>query len=80
MNNYKSQGQTFEQVRVDLDEGIFIEDPFFKQHLENIRKHPMIFKVMARANAEIEASLNGLITRTGIKALGMKPLELEDKG
>lgn len=36
--------------------------------------------VMARANAEIEASLNSLITRTGIKALGMKPLELEDKG
>lgn len=35
--------------------------------------------VMARANAEIEASLNSLITRTGIKALGMKPLELEDK-
>lgn len=33
-----------------------------------------------QANAEIEASLNGLITRTGIKALGMKPLELEDKG
>lgn len=35
--------------------------------------------VMARANAEIEASLNSLIQRTGIKALGMKPLELEDK-
>ncbi|QQG33404.1 hypothetical protein [Pectobacterium phage PcCB7V] len=38
MNNYKSQGQTFEQVRVDLDEGIFIEDPFFKEHLNNLRK------------------------------------------
>lgn len=36
--------------------------------------------VMARANAEVEASLNSLIQRTGIKALGMKPLELEDKG
>ena len=35
--------------------------------------------VMARANAEIEASLSSLISRTGIKALGMKPLELEDK-
>lgn len=31
--------------------------------------------VMARANAEIEAALNSLINRTGIK-----PLELEDKG
>lgn len=38
MNNFKSQGQTFEQVRVNLDEGIFIEDPFFKDHLNNIRK------------------------------------------
>lgn len=36
--------------------------------------------VMARANAEIEASLNSLIQRTGMKALGMKPLALEDKG
>ncbi|MGL5281343.1 MAG: hypothetical protein ACRC8W_06205 [Plesiomonas shigelloides] len=36
--------------------------------------------VMARANAEIEASINSLIQRTGMKALGMKPLELEDKG
>lgn len=38
MSNYKSQGQTFEEVRVNLDEGIFVEDPFFKNHLENIRK------------------------------------------
>lgn len=38
MNNFKSQGQTFEEARANLDEGIFIEDPFFKQHLENIRK------------------------------------------
>lgn len=35
--------------------------------------------VMAKANAEIEASLNSLVVRTGMKALGMKPLELEDK-
>lgn len=38
MNNFKSQGQTFEQIRVNLDEGIFIEDPFFKDHLNNLRK------------------------------------------
>lgn len=38
MNNYKSQGQTFEEARANLEEGIFVEDPFFKQHLENIRK------------------------------------------
>lgn len=39
MNNYKSQGQTFEEALVNLSEdGVFIEDPFFKQHMENIRK------------------------------------------
>lgn len=39
MNNFKSQGQTFEEVLVNLSEdGIFVEDPFFKQHMENIRK------------------------------------------
>lgn len=39
MNNYKSQGQTFEEALVNLSEdGIFVEDPFFKQHMENIRK------------------------------------------
>lgn len=38
MNNFKSQGQTFEEALANLDEGIFIEDPFFKNHLENIRK------------------------------------------
>lgn len=38
MNNFKTQGQTFEQVRVNLDEGIFIEGPFFKEHLNNPRK------------------------------------------
>lgn len=38
MNNFKSQGQTFEEARVTLDEGIFIEDPFFKDHLNNLRK------------------------------------------
>lgn len=38
MNNYKSQGQTFEEVRSALVDGVFIEDPFFKQHMENIRK------------------------------------------
>lgn len=38
MNNYKSQGQTFEEARANMDEGIFVEDPFFKNHLENIRK------------------------------------------
>lgn len=36
--------------------------------------------VMARANAEVEASINSLIMRTGIKALDLKPLGLEDKG
>lgn len=35
--------------------------------------------VMARANAEIEASLNSLIVRTGIQSLGIKPLQLEEK-
>lgn len=38
MNNFKSQGQTFEEARANMDEGVFVEDPFFKQHLENIRK------------------------------------------
>lgn len=39
MNNYKSQGQTFEEALVNLSEdGIFVEDPFFKQYMENIRK------------------------------------------
>ena len=38
MNNYKSQGQTFEEARANMDEGIFVEDPFFNNHLENIRK------------------------------------------
>lgn len=38
MNNYKSQGQTFEQARVNLEDGIFVEDPFFKEHVENIQK------------------------------------------
>lgn len=38
MNNFKSQGQTFEEARAILEDGIFVEDPFFKNHLENIRK------------------------------------------
>lgn len=38
MNNYKSQGQTFEEDRANTEDGIFVEDPFFKNHLENIRK------------------------------------------
>lgn len=38
MNNFKSQGQTFEEARANIDEGVFVEDPFFKNHLENIRK------------------------------------------
>lgn len=39
MTSYKSQGQTFEEALVNLSEdGIFVEDPFFKQHMQNIRK------------------------------------------
>lgn len=38
MNNYKSQGQTFEESLSSLADCSFVEDPFFKQHMENIRK------------------------------------------
>lgn len=38
MNNYKSQGQTFEQAGMNLDEGISVEDPLFKGCLNNLRK------------------------------------------
>lgn len=41
MNNYKSQGQTFEEAHLNLcsetvHEGFFIEDPFFKNHMEQM--------------------------------------------
>lgn len=36
--------------------------------------------IMAKANAEVEASINSLIVRTGVQALGISPLGLEDKG
>lgn len=35
--------------------------------------------IVAKANAEVEASISNLVTRTGLKTLGMTPLSLEDK-
>lgn len=35
--------------------------------------------IVAKANAEVEASINNLVTRTGLKTLGMTPLSLENK-
>lgn len=63
--------EKFQNIHSKLPEVTAFALSTFTEHSET---------VMARANAEIEASLNSLITRTGIKALGMKPLELEDKG
>lgn len=63
--------EKFQTIHAKLPEVTAYALQTFTEHSET---------VMARANAEIEASLNSLITRTGIKALGMKPLELEDKG
>ncbi|MGX4996038.1 hypothetical protein [Enterobacter hormaechei] len=62
MNNFKSQGQTFEEARVTLDEGIFIEDPFFKDHLENIRKQRELglgFD-MEKAKKVVEDAVSGI--------------------
>jgi len=42
----------------------------FTEHAEN---------VVAKANAEVEANINSIIQRTGIKALGMRQDALEDK-
>lgn len=35
--------------------------------------------IVAKAQAEVEATIQGLVVRTGMKALGMQPLALEDK-
>lgn len=35
--------------------------------------------IVAKANAEVEATISNLVTRTGLKTLGMTPLSLEDK-
>lgn len=62
MNNYKSQGQTFEEARSALAEGVFIEDPFFKQHLENIRKQRELglgFD-MEKAKKVVEDAVSGI--------------------
>lgn len=63
--------EKFQNIHAKLPEVTAFAMHTFTEHSET---------VMARANAEVEASLNSLIQRTGIKALGMKPLELEDKG
>lgn len=42
----------------------------FTEHAEN---------VVAKSNAEVEANINSIIRRTGIKALGMRQDALEDK-
>lgn len=63
--------EKFQNIHAKLPEVTAFAMNTFTEHSET---------VMARANAEVEASLNSLIQRTGIKALGMKPLELEDKG
>lgn len=63
--------EKFQTIHAKLPEVTAYALQTFTEHSET---------VMARANAEIEASLNSLIQRTGMKALGMKPLALEDKG
>lgn len=63
--------QKFQNIHAKLPEVTAFALSTFTEHSET---------VMARANAEVEASLNSLIVRTGINALGMKPLEIEDKG
>lgn len=63
--------EKFQNIHTKLPEVTAYALHTFTEHSET---------VMARANAEIEASLNNLIQRTGMKALGMKPLALEDKG
>lgn len=63
MNNYKSQGQTFEEALVNLSEvGIFVEDPFFKQHMENIRKQRELGLEfdMGKANKVVEDTVSGI--------------------
>lgn len=62
--------EKFQNIHSKLPEVTAFALQTFTEHSET---------VMARANAEIEASLNSLIQRTGMKALGMKPLALEDK-
>lgn len=62
--------EKFQNIHAKLPEVTAYALHTFTEHSET---------VMARANAEIEASLNNLIQRTGMKALGMKPLALEDK-
>lgn len=63
MSNYKSQGQTFEEALVNLSEdGIFVEDPFFKQHMENIRKQRELglgFD-MEKAKKVVEDAVSGI--------------------
>lgn len=62
--------EKFQNIHSKLPEVTAFALQTFTEHSET---------VMAKANAEIEASLNSLVVRTGMKALGMKPLELEDK-
>lgn len=62
--------EKFQNIHAKLPEVTAFALSTFTEHSET---------VMARANAEIEASLNNLIVRTGINALVMKPLGLEDK-
>jgi hypothetical protein len=62
--------EKFQNIHAKLPEVTAYALHTFTEHSET---------VMARANAEIEASINSLIQRTGMKALGMKPLALEDK-
>lgn len=62
MNNYKSQGQTFEESLSPLADGSFIQDPFFKQHLENIRKQRELglgFD-MGKAKKVVEDAVSGI--------------------
>ncbi|KAB3178531.1 hypothetical protein F9047_11445 [Escherichia coli] len=62
MNNYKSQGQTFEEVRSALADDVFVEDPFFKNHMENIRKQRELglgFD-MEKAKKVVEDAVSGI--------------------
>lgn len=63
--------EKFQNIHSKLPEVTAFALQTFTEHSET---------VMAKANAEIEASLNNLIVRTGIEALAIKPeLSLEDK-